>query len=412
MTGKQRSQSTTKKGNGMDPDRAARSFHSTGIYVSVGPALTRFVLDPIEATLSPRETVWLPEAVQYACPDENRGFLYVASSDGAQGGGPRGERHFLSSFRIEPGTGVLSASGEPVRLPERPIHLSTDRRSNYALLAFNDPAAVRVYRIEADGALAKEVPQTALIDPGIFPHQVLATPDNCRVILTARGNDATADRAEDPGRLTIFDFENGLLQPASVIAPNDGFGFGPRGLDFHPNRRWAYVSLERQNEIAMLDLSDNVSSPIRFRKTTLSDPQRRQGRQIAGAVHVHPMGHVIYVANRASAKTSIDGREILVGGENSLAVFAIDPDSGEPHLIQSIDTDGIHPRTFHVDPAGQWLIAAHTMAGTIRHGEGFRDIPARLTLFRIAEDGSLTRVGHRDVDIGRHSMFWMGMVRC
>lgn len=81
-------------------------------------------------------------------------------------------------------------------------------------------------------------------------------------------------------------------------------------------------------------------------------------------------------------------------------------------MIQSIDTDAVHPRTFHVDPSGQWLIAAHSMSGTLREGQRFRDIPARLTIFRIATDGTLTLVRNHDVDVGKNLMFWMGMFDC
>jgi 6-phosphogluconolactonase len=382
----------------------------TVVYVSVGSALTPFLLDPVEGVLLPQQTVWLPEVVQYAWPHASRRYLYVASSDGVQGGGSRGDNHFLNAFRIAPGTGELAALAAPLRLPERPIYLSTDAASDYALLAFNNPAAVRVYRIGPDGIPGEQVPQTAL-DPGIFPHQIRAVPGNRQVTVTARGNDATSDRAEEPGRLTVFDFADGMLRSRAVIAPNDGFGFGPRDLDFHPNGRWAYLSLERENEIAMLDW-EPATPQIRYRKTTLAHPGRRLGRQIVGAVHVHPKGHVTYVANRASAKTMVDGREVLVGGENSMAVFAIDPQNGEPHLIQSIDTEAVHPRTFHIDPSGRFLIVAHSMSGTVRDGKGFRDIPARLTTFRIAADGTLGLAGNRDVDVGKHLMFWMGIVDC
>jgi len=394
----------------MDDGRG--SDNGTALYVSVGPALTRFSIDPAGATLTRCETVQLPESVQYAWPHASHRYLYVASSDGAPGGGPRGNRHYLSAFHVAPKTGVLSALGEPMALSDRPIYLSTDRHSNHALLAFNKPAAIKVYRIGADGIPGEEVPQAASIDPGIFPHQIRTTPDDRQVTVTARGNDATPDKAEDPGRLTVFDFENGVLRPAMVVAPNRGFGFGPRDLDFHPNQPWAYLSLERENEIVMLDWRDEANPQLRYRKTTLAHPERRLGRQIAGVVHVHPKGHVAYVANRASATMEVDGRDVLVGGENSLAVFALDPSTGEPHLIQSIDTDGVHPRTFHIDPSGQLLIVAHTMAGTAREGAGFRDIPARLTVFRIAADGTLTLTRSYDVDVGERLMFWMGMFAC
>ena len=43
----------------------------------------------------------------------------------------------------------------------------------------------------------------------------------------------------------------GVLRDEISIAPNGGYGFGPRHLDFHPSRSWIYVSLERQNALAM-----------------------------------------------------------------------------------------------------------------------------------------------------------------
>ena len=49
--------------------------------------------------------------------------------------------------------------------------------------------------------------------------------------------------------------------------------------------------------------------------------------------------------------------KVFAGGENSLAVFALDPASGEPTLIQHVDTRGIHCRTFHIDPSGRMLVA-------------------------------------------------------
>jgi 6-phosphogluconolactonase len=43
--------------------------------------------------------------------------------------------------------------------------------------------------------------------------------------------------------------------------------------------------------------------------------------------------------------------------ENTIAVFAIDQDAGEPTLILNVDRPGIHGRTFALDSSGRILIA-------------------------------------------------------
>jgi 6-phosphogluconolactonase len=152
------------------------------------------------------------------------------------------------------------------------------------------------------------------------------------------------------------------------------------------------------------------AAPV-FRKDTLAEPGNIRGRQAAGTVHVHPNGRFVYAVNRASSTTEVDGKPVFAGGENTLAVYRIDATSGEPTLIQHIDTRGIHCRTFHIDPSGRLLVAAHIMALPVRDGAGIRIVPASLSVFRISDDGKLDFVRKYDVDVGDRTMFWMGMVR-
>ena len=83
----------------------------TVVYASVGPELTQYDLDIENATLSKRGAVTLPANVHYAWPHASRQFLYVASSDSASGiGGPVGQRHNVTAFRIDPATGRADAA--------------------------------------------------------------------------------------------------------------------------------------------------------------------------------------------------------------------------------------------------------------------------------------------------------------
>jgi 6-phosphogluconolactonase (cycloisomerase 2 family) len=378
------------------------------LYASVGADLIHFTTDVAAASLTRQGTVTAPANVQYVWPHASRRFLYAASSDSASGMGRAGTNHHVSAFRIDPVSGVLSPHGEPILLPHRPIHVATDIPSEHVLVAFNNPPAVRVYRINPDATLGAEVAQPANIDPGIFPHQVLAMPDKRHVILVARGHDAAGGKPEDPGALKVFRYVAGVLRDEVSIEPNGGYGFGPRHLDFHPAKPWIYVSLERQNALAMFthDAGRLAPSPA-FQETTLMEPDNIRGHQLVGTVHVHPNGRFVYVANRASSTVEQNGKQVFSGGENTIAVFAIDQTNGKPALIQHADTRGIHCRTFHIDPSGRLMVCAHIMGLPLADGS---EVPTRLTLFRINDDGKLDFARSYDIETGGRLMWWMGMV--
>ncbi|MGH7045243.1 MAG: lactonase family protein [Stellaceae bacterium] len=384
----------------------------TVVYASVGPELTQYDLDIGEATLTRRGTVALPANVHYAWPHTTRQFLYVASSDSASGvGGVVGHRHNVTALRIDPTSGALARHGDPIVLPTRPIHMTSDIPSANLLVAFSNPSGLRVYRVNGDGTPGVEIDQNEPVDAGIYGHQVRVSLDNRLVILVTRGHDAAAGRPEEPGALKVFRYSDGQLGGEASVAPGGGYGFGPRHLDFHPTRPWVYVSLERQNRLDVFAIEGEALRPAPlFSKGTLGEPGDIRGRQVAGTVHVHPNGRFVYVANRASSTVEEAGRAVFAGGENTLAVFAIDPATGEPSPIQHIDTHGIHCRTFHIDPSGQVLVAAHIMGLPVRQGAALREVPACLSVFRIGADGRLIFVRKYDVDVGDRQMFWMGMV--
>jgi 6-phosphogluconolactonase (cycloisomerase 2 family) len=384
----------------------------TVVYASVGPELTQYDLDVDQASLTRRGGVTLPANVHYAWPHASRRFLYVASSDSASGiGGAVGQRHNVTAFRIDPASGALTPHGSPIALPTRPIHMTSDIPSQNLLVAFSNPSGLRVYRINGDGAPGAEIVQQEPLDPGIYGHQVRVSLDNRLAILVTRGHDAAGAKPEEPGALKVFRYRNGDLTGEVSVAPDGGFGFGPRHLDFHPAKPWVYVSLERQNRLDMFALDGEALSPEpRYSKGTLAEPGNIRGRQAAGTVHVHPNGRVVYVANRASSTIEDDGRRVFAGGENTLAVYAIDPETGEPSPIQHVDTRGIHCRTFHIDPSGQVLVAAHIMGLSVKDGGSIREVPAGLSVFRIGGDGKLDLVRKYDVEVGERQMFWMGIV--
>jgi 6-phosphogluconolactonase (cycloisomerase 2 family) len=290
--------------------------------------------------------------------------------------------------------------------------MTTDIPSDHILVAYSNPSGLRVYRVNPDGTPGAEVEQPEPIDPGIYGHQVRVSLDNRKVILVTRGHDAVGSRPEEPGALKVFDYRAGRLSNQVSVAPNAGYGFGPRHLDFHPTQPWVYVALERQNrlDVFAFDNGGALSPEPIHSADTLERPNDIRGRQVVGTVHVHPNGRTVYVANRASSTIEAAGTRVFAGGENSLAVFGIDPNDGAPTPIQHVDTQGIHCRTFHIDPSGRLLVAAHIMGLPVRENSGTRFVPACLSLFRVGVSGRLDFARKYDVDVGERTMWWMGMV--
>lgn len=387
------------------------------LYAAVGAELTQYDVDVDGATLVKRGSITLPANVQEAAQHPSKQYLYVGWSNGGPSNlspdslAPRGSQHGLTAFRIDPASGVLLPHGAPAALPSRPIHVTTDIPGTHVLTAYNDPSGITVHRIEPDGTIGSQVEEPPGLDVGIYGHQVRVDPSNDMVILMTRGNGPTAAKPEDPGALKLFTYKDGILANRMSIAPGGGFNFQVRHLDFHPSRPWVFVSLERQNKLDFFEkLKDGTLSrnPL-FSKDTLADPGNVRPGQALGTIHMHPNGRVVYLANRASGSVDFQGKPVFVGGENSIAVFAINQDTGEPTLIQNMDTHGIHVRTFALDPSGRILIAGNMMELAVREKDGVKTVPANLAVFRVHGDGKLEFVRKYDLNVGSRNLFWMGM---
>jgi 6-phosphogluconolactonase (cycloisomerase 2 family) len=385
-------------------------------YASTGPKLTVYGLDVAAASLSAASGITLPANVQYAWPHPSRKFLYVVASNTQPGGGPTGtagadKHHYAIAFGVGQ-DGALTEHGPRRLLPSRPLHVSTDHAGRLLFIAYNLPSRVTVHRLNTDGSIGEQVAQTGKPDFGIYAHQVRVTPGDKTLILCSRGNDAANGKPEDPGHIEVFSVQDGQLSNLQTIKPGQaGLGFGPRHLDFHPNGRFAYVSLERQNSLAVFGLRPDgalTPEPL-FLRNALSDPggKAKHPGQGVGPIHVHPGGRFVYQTNRGSGLVDRGGRKVSNGGENNVVVWGIDQTSGEPRLIQRADAHGFELRTFAIDPSGRVLIAASTTPMPLGDGT---TVSAGLSVYRIGTDGKLDFARKYNADTSTGLQFWSGLL--
>ena len=79
-------------------------------------------------------------------------------------------------------------------------------------------------------------------------------------------------------------------------------------------------------------------------------PRDFSGMSTAAEVQVDHSGRFVYASNR---------------GDNSIAVFSVDPKNGTFALVEHVSTQGKTPRNFSIDPTGSWLFAANQDSGSI-----------------------------------------------
>jgi 6-phosphogluconolactonase len=400
----------------------AEARSDCAFYSGVGGQLTHYEVDFGAATLAKRAAVTLPGGIQYAWPHPSRRSLYVVTSTSGIGIAPvpgyPPEQHYLAAYYVTP-LGDLAQLGDWVRLRQRPVHTSVDHAGEHVLVAYNFPSNVSVHKIEGDGSIGDEVKQADDLEKGIYFHQIRATPADKTVIIVARGNNPEGDKPEDPGALHVYDFKDGVLTHRQKVAPNGGYGFGGRHLDFHPTQPFVYLSVERQSELIVFKMTPDgelAPEPL-FIKSTLADPAHKFRIQGAGPIHIHPNGRFLYVGNRSGLASrpgpgveDVGGEMVFSAGESNIAAFSIDQQTGEPTPLQHADILAAHPRTFGLDTGGRLLVAGSLAPSARREDGKVVDLPAGLTVFRMGPDGRLTFARKYDIDVGPFTQWWTGMI--
>jgi 6-phosphogluconolactonase (cycloisomerase 2 family) len=378
-------------------------------YAALDNELVSFDVSESECALDRTSAIKLPDAVQYVWPHPVLPVVYVAYSNRLITGG---EHHGIAVCRRDATSGRLVSVGQVTELDNRPVHLTVDETGCFLLIAYNGPSGLTVHALLESGDLGQPVAPSEPLELGNYVHQVRVAPGNRTVVVPCRGNDATMNTPEDPGALCVFRMDDaGRLSNARVIAPNGGYGFGPRHVDFHPSRQWMYVSVERQNQLMMFVFEDGLpASEPACVLPTLGFAVEPPIAQLAGPIHLHPDGRTVYVSNRSDGSVFRFGRKVWSGGEDTIAVFRIDQETGRPFYLQSAPTMAKHCRTFSIHPGGRLLIAASLRSLWVDDDGTLREEHPTLSFFRIGEDGRLTFASKAEIGAKHRAQFWTGLI--
>jgi len=145
--------------------------------------------------------------------------------------------------------------------------------------------------------------------------------------------------------------ENGhRLKQLSIL--NTPPGTAPRHSAFHPNRPYVFVINELMTTLSLYRLTP--SGALEFIQTvpTVSGnavPSRK--RNMPSDVHVHPSGRFVYGSTR---------------GDNSIASFNIDHETGRLTPLEIVSTLGSTPRGFNLSPDGRFLLVGNQESNEVR----------------------------------------------
>src|SRR5690606_36167276 len=147
-----------------------------------------------------------------------------------------------------------------------------------------------------------------------------------------------------------FDATQGTLNPADPPHVSIAAGSGPRHFAFHPSGRYAYLINEMACTVTAFAYDAGRPALTELHTVpTVPEGEKNAGTSTAEIV-VHPSGRFVYGSNR---------------GHDSIAVFAVDQQTGRLTPRGQQPTLGKTPRNFVVDPQGRFLLAANQSTGNI-----------------------------------------------
>jgi 6-phosphogluconolactonase len=298
---------------------------SQGIYVSRFDSLTGRLSVPELAATTPNPS--------FLAVHPGGHCIYAVNEAGDAGA--------VSAFAIDAGTGKLTLLNRQGSGGSGPCHLAVDVIGRCLLVANYNSGSIAALPIHADGSLGEATTTIQHTGSSVNParqagphaHFICPSPDDRFALNCDLGLDKVfVYRLDaDAARLSPGD------PPFATVAP----GSGPRHLTFSPDGKFVYVINEMGGTINVF--SYNAANAALADVQTISTlPRDFSGKNTAAEIALHPSGKFLYASDR---------------GDDSIAVFAVDRNSGGLTLVEHQSTQGRTPRHFVIDPTGHWLLA-------------------------------------------------------
>jgi 6-phosphogluconolactonase len=273
-------------------------------------------------------------------------FLYAVGETSNLGGKPVGA---VRAFSIDPTTGRLTLLNQQPSGGAGPCHLAVDKEGKCLLVANYGGGSIAALPILAEGRLGE--PSTIIQHQGSsanpqrqagpHAHFITADPDNRFALACDLGLDKVLVYKLNSAQGTLVPND----PPSGVVQP----GLGPRHLVFSRDGRFVYLINEMGCALTVFAY-DAKRGALKELQNISTLPQDFAGNKSCAEVQMHPSGRFVYGSNR---------------GHDSIAIYAVDQQSGKLSWVDCQPTQGKTPRHFAIDPSGEWLLAENQESDSV-----------------------------------------------
>jgi len=167
-------------------------------------------------------------------------------------------------------------------------------------------------------------------------------------------------------RVSIYDLNEatGMLSPAEQAFAQVSSGAGARHLAMDEQNRFLYVANELDSTVSVFS-RDTATGRVRVRQTVSTVPPDGQVENQPAEIVLGPDGRFLYVTNR---------------GHDSIAIFAVDLQTGVLRWIQCSPALGKSPRHFAIGADGFSAAVSNNLSQEV-------------VIFHIERDGALVPTG-------------------
>lgn len=273
-------------------------------------------------------------------------FLYAVNEVEDFGGAKSGA---VSAFAVEAKTGALRLLNQSASKGGAPCYVTTAETGRFVLVANYSGGNVAVLPVQADGSLGEAVDVEQGAGTGPNRKRQEAPHAHCVLLDPANKFAYSCDLGTDKVMVYRFDAAGGGLSPNSPPSFSAKPGAGPRHLAFHPGGRFVYVLNELNSTVAAL-AHDAERGTLRELQTVSTLPAGFSRANTGADIHLTPDGRFLYASNR---------------GHDSIAGFAVNPQTGRLRPAGHTPTSGRTPRNFVIDPSGRFLLVANQKSDNV-----------------------------------------------
>ena len=248
----------------------------------------------------------------------------------------------VSSYSVEASTGALTFLGSVSSRGVSPCYIGLDLAERAVIVTNYSSGTVPIYPLDDQGVI-REASMTLVHEGHGADPDRQSGPHAHSFILDPRGQVIVADLGLD--KLMIYSVDHGGGAPSLIFDRSVDLhpGAGPRHMAFDKSYKRLYVLGELDATVTVFDY-DEASGLIEPIQSLSALPAGYKGKISAADIHLSDDGCFLYTSNR---------------GDDSVAVFAVEPDSGKLEFIKTQSVHGKTPRNFAIDPGGRWLLCAN-----------------------------------------------------